>query len=92
MAVPGKDNLSDEQKKAITDKIEQAKSLQLETKNEEEKEEILNDLRRSTLQKPQVESVMTSFYDFTFLKLSTSPKTTRISSSSSFSLALGMYL
>ena len=38
------------------DFIEQAKSLQLETKNEEEKEEILNDLRRSTLQKPQNES------------------------------------
>ena len=38
------------------DFIEQAKSLQLETNNEEEKEEILNDLRRSTLQKPQNES------------------------------------
>lgn len=36
--------------------IEQTKSLQLETKNEEEKEEVLNDLRRSTLQKPQNES------------------------------------
>ena len=39
-----------------TDFIEQAASLQLETKNKEEKEEILNDLRRSTLQKPQNES------------------------------------
>jgi hypothetical protein len=38
------------------DFVEQAKSLQLETKNEEEKEEMLNDLRRSTLQKPQNES------------------------------------
>ena len=39
-----------------TDFIEQAASFQLETKNKEEKEEILNDLRRSTLQKPQNES------------------------------------
>lgn len=36
--------------------IEQATSLQLETKNKEEKEEVLNDLKRSTLQKPQNES------------------------------------
>ena len=36
--------------------IEQATSLQLETKNKEEKGEVLNDLGRSTLQKPQNES------------------------------------
>jgi hypothetical protein len=36
--------------------IEQATSLQLETKNKEEKGEVLNDLERSTLQKPQNES------------------------------------
>ena len=35
---------------------EKEQSLQLETKNEEEKNEILNDLRRSTLQQPQNES------------------------------------
>lgn len=36
--------------------IDQATSLQLETKNKEEKGEVLNDLGRSTLQKPQNES------------------------------------
>ena len=36
--------------------IEQATSLQLETKNKEEKGEVLNDLGHSTLQKPQNES------------------------------------
>lgn len=36
--------------------IEQATSLQLETKNKEKKGEVLNDLGRSTLQKPQNES------------------------------------